>query len=423
MVIRERLVSKTGERTMRVGLATWSNFPVGRQIRTKKIAKAVDEGGGDAVIFARNTSDDPARGTVGDGVSQREERLSYAVVRRFSWLSSTALFGAVTAPIPVNPFWIVWLLLEFSRYDIDVAVACDLRSGIPTVVAATAFGIPVVFDLRENYTGLAHELPTESMVDRIIQNETLVGTLERTTIRLADAVWVVVEERRTQLVDTGVSPEKLTVVSNTPVIDDWAEQTDGGDLTEPETFEWPGFTLVYVGVLNEFRGLDFVLDSMAETAEDDGIHFAVAGEGPYRDALERRCQQLGIEDRVTFLGWIDSDRVQPFLASGDVGVIPHRITPLTEYTIPNKLFDYMLAELPILTRDITPVTRIVKQENCGRVLPPNGTAAETAVQICELSTLDLSELGRNGREAVERRYNWSTDANHVRASLDELCST
>ncbi len=413
---------------MRVGVVVRSNFPVGRQIRTERIARAIEAGDDTAIVFARNTGDDPARGRVGDDSAPAQERLPYAVVRRFSWLSSTPLFGVVAAPIPVNPFWTLWLLLNFSRQDVDVAVAGDLRSGIPTAIAGKLLGITVVFDLREDYAGLARALPADSTLEKVVQNERLVGALERTTIELADAVWVVVEERRDKLVAQGVAPEKLTPISNTPIIRKEGEETplvDGGSNGAASGFDSPGFTLVYVGVLNEFRGLDLLLDAIAELDRDTGepVTLVVAGEGPHRDSLERRCRELDIEDRVTFLGWIDSERVPAFLASGDVGVIPHRVTPLTEYTIPNKLFDYMLAGLPVLARNITPIKRIVTEENCGRVLPPDASGADAAREIRALKRSDLAELGRNGRLAVERRYNWSNDAETVRTSLHALHAT
>lgn len=410
---------------MKVGIVTISNFPTGRQVRTERIAKAIDSDDSEAVVFARNTRSDPARGSVKTERDESEEALPYATVRRFSWLSSTRLFGLVTAPIPVNPLWILWLVVEFSSRDVDAAVAGDLRSGLPTVIAGRLLGIPVVFDLRENYVGLAEALPVDSPVDYLVRNPTVIGALESVTIRLADAVWVVVDERRDQLLDRGVSPEKVTVVSNTPDLGDDGESDPS--VEEPAAdgereFEWSRFTLVYVGVINDFRGLDLILDAIARLRRegDRSIHVAIAGEGPYRETLEERARRLDIADQVTFVGWLDPAQIPAFLAAGDVGVVPHKVSPLTEYTIPNKLFDYMMAELPILTRNITPIRRIVEEHDCGCVLPADATASQTGTRIRHLRDTEISHLGQNGRDAVEEEYNWSTDAARVRESLARL---
>lgn len=407
---------------MRVGISIQDDFPTDRQVRAKRIARALEKEGSETIVFARNTGQDPARGQIESGPRPTQERLSYALVRRFSWLASTPLFGLVTAPLPLNPIWSLWLLLQLRRYDIDVVVAGDIRAGIPTAVAAKLLGIPVVLDVREHYVGLAASLPAKTPLDRVLQHETLVGALERATIALADHVWVVVEERREELIARGTPGEKVSVVSNTPEL---SEETDTAEeLRDPEEagFDWKQFTLVYVGVLNRFRGLDLILDALYHLNQegDSSVNFAVAGEGPHRDALERRAAELGIKDQVTFLGWIDAERVPVFLRSGSAGVIPHEVTALTNHTIPNKLFDYMLAELPVLATDMAPVQRIVTDENCGYVLPPDTTGSDAAAAIQRLKTGDTSMLAANGRRAVEERYNWKRDAKQVRKTLERL---
>lgn len=412
---------------MKTGIAIHDNFPVDRQVRTRRIARTLDEAGDEVVVFARNTRDDPARGRVDGRHRPRSERLPYALVRRFSWLASTPLFGLLSVPVPFNPVWTLWLALEFRREGVDVVVAGDIRVAIPAAVAAGLAGVPMVLDLREHYVGLAASLPTESLLDSVAQNERVVDRIEQASIRVADAVWVVVEERRAELLERGVAPSKVSVVSNTP------------DLTEPQNerlrgeapvadgggFEWPGFTLVYVGVLNEFRGLDLVVDAVARLREQGelDVHFAVAGEGPHRAALERRAERVGVADHVTFLGWIDSERVPAFLAAGDVGVIPHRVNELTDHTVPNKLFDCMMAGLPVLTTDMDPVRRIVEAEACGLALPPDPTPADAAEAVRLLRNAGTAELGENGRKAVKERYNWANDAVEVRETVRRLAET
>lgn len=406
----------TDDDEVTVGVVVQNNFPVDREVRTKRIARALDDGGWSVLVFARNTLDDPELGTVADDVRSRTETLSYATVRRFSWLASTRLSGLVLAPVPINPVWILWTLLEFYRRDVDLGISGDLMAGIPTAVAAKALGVPMVIDVRENYVALARTIPADSLFDRIAQHEYAVRSLERVTLRLADEVWVVVDERREQLIEAGVPASKITVVSNTPELPAEgvrpADDAGAGDVG----FGWQAFTLVYVGVVNEFRGLDLVLDAIAHLVRngETDVHLAVAGDGPHRTALEARCERLGIENHVTFVGWIDSDRVPAFLEAGDVGVVPHDVTPLTTYTVPNKLFDYMLAGLPVLATDMAPVRRIVTEEDCGVILGRDPSPSEVAAGVRRLRGDDAGDFGVNGRQAVDRRYNWAHDAERVR---------
>jgi len=403
------------------GFVVQNNFPVDREVRTRRIAKTLDDSRHSVVVFARNTAEDPDRGEIAGELRTRREQLSYAIVRRFSWLASTPVSGLVLAPVPVNPVWMLWLLLEFYRYDIDVAISGDLMAGLPTAVAAKLLGRPMVIDVRENYVALAKTLPTDSLFDRVAQDERTVRALERVTLWLADEVWVVVEERREQLVEAGVPASKVTVVSNTPELPT-TESPDGDADDESDEFGWPGLTLVYLGFINEYRGLDLLLDAIAAMDANGAadVHLAIAGEGPHRAQLETRCERLGIEDHVTFVGWVDPSQAPAFLAAGDVGVIPHVVTPLTTYTVPNKLFDYMRAGLPVLATDMDPVRRIVTEEDCGVILPRDPSDSAVVDAIRQLEASGPADLGDNGRQAVYRRYNWDHDAKRVRATVSGL---
>jgi len=406
-----------------VGFVVQNNFPIDREVRTRRIAKALDHGLTSVVIFARNTLDDPELGEIADARWKRTEQLPYALVRRFSWLASTPVSRLVLAPIPVNPVWMLWTLLEFYRHDVDIAISGDLMAGIPTAFAAKLLGLPMIIDVRENYVALAKVLPADSLFDRITQHERTVRTLERVTLWLADEVWVVVEERREQLVDAGVPPSKVTVVSNTPELSDEEDSGQGTAAVEHSEFGWPGLTLVYVGFIKEFRGLDLLLDAIARLDEkgETDVHLAIAGDGPHKAHLEERCERLGIKGRVSFVGWIEPSQVPKFLAAGDIGVIPHTVTPLTTYTVPNKLFDYMFAGLPVLATDMAPVRRIVTEEDCGIILPQDPSTSEVITAIRQLESSGPADLGANGYDAVNRRYNWNHDAQRVRTTVSQLC--
>jgi glycosyltransferase involved in cell wall biosynthesis len=402
-----------------VGIVVQDNYPLDRDVRTRKLAKALDDGGWEVRVLARNSLDDPDRGRIRDEHPSATEDIGYAVVSRFSWLLATPLYPVIAAKLPANPFWLLWLAFQFRAADVDVVVACDMRAGLPGILAAKLAGVPAILDLRENFAELAQNKRLTGLIDRIALNVTLVSTIERLTVRSADHVWVVANERKEALINDGVASSSVTVVGNTPYL---RELTEFADTVTSERFGWPGFTLVYVGSINEFRGLDLVIEGLAAVDELDGrpIHFAVAGDGPDRERLERLAERLGVTDRVHFLGWIDPSEVPAFLAAGDVGVIPHVVTTYTNQTVPNKLFDYMVAELPVLTTPCTPVARIVESTDCGRVLPADPDPSETAETIRWMAGSDRhDEWAANGRRAVERQYNWETTVERARATLRE----
>ena len=399
---------------MNVGLVVQNNFPEAQEVRARKIAESLSREGHDIDVFARNTARNPHSEAVRDDPAC--EQLSYATVRRFSWLFPGAMHELLTAPVPVNPFWTVWLTRQFRRASIDVAVVGDIRLGIPTIAAARIVDVPVVVDLRENYPEWARVLPRESLVDHFALNPTMIGAIERLVVRLADKAWVVVEERRQELLARGVPDEKLRVVSNTPALD----ELEGNDDTA--SFDWPGFTFGYLGMLDEFRNLQIAIEALAEAVtEEPDVRLVIGGEGPYRSALERRARTLGVAERVVFAGWIDPEDAAAFRRSWDVGLIPHEPNAFTDTTVPNKLFDYMAAGLPVLATDTAPVARIVAEADCGVTVPRPATPSRFATAMCELRrSAGTAEYGTNGRAAVRDTYNWKHESEVVSASLAEL---
>lgn len=404
---------------MEISVVIQNNFPNDREIRTEKITKSINTLGHSATILARNSQTDPGRGTIHSDSLPAEEVLPYATVRRFSWMAGTRFGSVVLAPIPFNPFWLLWMTLEFRRQKPDLVIAADLRAGLTAVIAARVFGIPIIVDLRENFPEFAKQLSSEGFVDAVTMNPRFVAFLERVLIRLSDHVWVVIEEKKWALVERGVPNEKISIVSNTPLRTDVSEDTE---CPYPEdSFE--GFSLVYAGLINDFRGLDLMIDGVDELVSkgQTDVYLIIAGDGPHREQLERKAAELAVTDNVLFTGWIDSEQIPAFLKSGDIGVIPHRVNGYTHTTVPNKLFDYMAAGLPVLTTNAAPIRRIVRDVECGRVLPSNPTGEDVAEAVTELRKSDsFCDYVDNGRDAIDDRFNWDRETDQIRADITAL---
>lgn len=404
---------------MEIGLVIANNYPLDREVRTKRVSKTLDDNDHSVTVFGYNSRSDAARGTIQGEFLPTTDRLEYANVLRFSWLVSVPVLSFLTRPLPFNPLWLAWMIIGFAREDVDLVVACDIRAGPTAIVAAKLLGIPVIVDVRENFPEYAKLLSTGSLVDRIQHNELIVRRLEEFVFRQADEVWVVTEERRDSLDVRLRNQANITVVKNVPSLAE--SQQDTSRAVEPIGSTRSGFTFVYVGVINDYRGLDPIIEALGHVESHDGIHVIIAGEGPHRPALERLATRLGVQDSVTFTGWIDSEEVPAFLNSGDVGLIPHDVNAFTNTTLPNKLFDCMLQGLPVLATDMAPVSRIVRETGCGRIIPRNAEPEDiTSIMTDMMQTDSLLEMGENGRRAVETRYNWEVESKTVLESVERV---
>jgi glycosyltransferase involved in cell wall biosynthesis len=402
---------------MNVGIVVDKNYPIDREIRTRKIAKSLDKNDDEVYILCRNTDADPAKDEISSTDDAPRGELRYATVLRFSWFDALPFFSFVKAPVPFNPFWTLWLMLIIWREDLDAIVGVNIRAGPNAVIASKLLHRPVIIDIRENHAELAKRLPKDSIVDLVTHHPWTIYTIEAFIYRFSDGIWVVAAERRTVMPDWVKKKNHVSVVSNTPYL---TELEEFRATESNQTFDWPGFTLVYIGVLNDFRGLELILQAMVDPATDEDLTFAIAGEGPHQETLVRTAHELGIENRVFFEGWIDPEEAPNFLTAGELGVIPHEVNAFTNTTIPNKLFDMMSAGLPVLATEMRPVEAIISETECGEVVNPDNTQG-VAQTIARLRSSDqLDQMARNARGAIKHQYNWENEAETIFVSLQRV---
>jgi len=101
----------------------------------------------------------------------------------------------------------------------------------------------------------------------------------------------------------------------------------------------------YVGVLNMGRGLHQILEAMVDISEE--YHLQLIGDGDIRRHLETRTEDLGLEHRVKFLGYVHPDKINALLENSWCGINLLDSTSLNYYySLANKYFDYIHAACP-----------------------------------------------------------------------------
>ena len=367
-------------------------------VRVEKIVVALAEAGHDVTLISRNTK---RRAT-------HEEANGFRI-RRFPPLPAWCrkLNTLIEVPFFLNPFWFLFLYRSFRAAGADIVVVRDLPLMPTAIWAARGLHCRVVFDMAECYPLMYRSIIQFSkrrLASLLLKNPALASVLERYSVRNADHVLVMIEESRDRLLAMGFDPHKISIVSNTPT-------TMGG---APKDHRDTGvLRLLYVGFITRIRGLDTLLrgihDYYRRRAGGPEIEFHAVGVGDAREELIRMAEDLGIAESVSFPGWCEQDLVDRLYAESDVGVLTYRQCPHWNTTIPNKLFDYMRAGMPVLATDIIPIMRIIESEHCG-VIFADGDAAACGDALAKLAAPTVrNELGHHGYRAVQLRYHWELD--------------
>jgi len=130
----------------------------------------------------------------------------------------------------------------------------------------------------------------------------------------------------------------------------------------------------------------------------------------------RKAKQLKGYERVEYLGFIPWKSVLEMLPDCDLGLLLLQPVPGYLYHGENsiKLFEYMMASLPVLCSDFPNLKRIIGQENCGITVDPTDPV-EIGKKIMYLADNPgvAGRMGENGRKAVKEKYNWETEADKL----------
>lgn len=176
----------------------------------------------------------------------------------------------------------------------------------------------------------------------------------------------------------------------------------------PRLVRRPGALLaVYVGSIQENRGLETAIRALQEAPSWD---LAVVGYGHHRPVLETLARTLGLSHRVSFLGPVPHDRLVETAAGGDAGLcLIVGESRSYRLSVPNKLFEYFAAGLPVLAADLPEIAAIARPTDAAVVCD----ATDPTDVARALRALDADEqreaLGRAARRAHETRYNWERE--------------
>ena len=195
----------------------------------------------------------------------------------------------------------------------------------------------------------------------------MVAWLERRMIRKATAVITVspsiAEAYRERYAAHGI-PE-VHLVRNIP------EPQPTQDGQAPDHFRSRfgisenDFIALYQGAFTHNRGLETALDAM-RGLEGTGIHLVLMGYGPLQslvDATAEALPHVHVHPAVAYEDVLEHTR------SADVGLVSVKPTCLSYlYCLPNKLFEYLLAGVPVLANDLPDCRALIEEFHVGKVV-------------------------------------------------------
>ena len=155
--------------------------------------------------------------------------------------------------------------------------------------------------------------------------------------------------------------------------------------------------LLYQGAINIGRGLELIIDTMPLL---ENCLLIIAGKGDIFEKLQQKVASQNLHGYVHFLGNLPPEKLQKITPLADVGFSLEEDIGLSyRYCLPNKLFDYIQAEVPVIVSDLPEMKTIVNKYQIGNVLSIR-TPEELAKKINSVLNSNFSFALKKAKEEL-----------------------
>jgi len=170
---------------------------------------------------------------------------------------------------------------------------------------------------------------------------------------------------------------------------------------------------LYQGDLQADRGLDVLV--YAARFLTPGVVVVMMGGGEDRAVFERLIVQERVSDRVKIIPPVPYDELLLWTASADIGLIIFRTEAVSyQLALPNKLFEYVMAGLPVLASPLEAVVDLVEGYQVGRAVTSTSPQAVGLAINTMLSDHDArADMRRNALAAAKRDLRWEVESNRL----------
>lgn len=277
------------------------------------------------------------------------------------------------------------MLVRIVKLKPDVVHAHDVNMLPIAWIGAALSDARLVYD--------AHELSTEREGYHHLRG--VVARVEGFLIRRADAV-ITTTELRSRYLARAYSVSRPLVLQNRPVVSDVPVC---GRLRRELGIPERRALVLYQGGLQPGRGLELIMRAAVRVREAD---FVFVGRGGLESHLRELSKELDVTAHVHFVPARPVDELPEWTVDADVGLQVLENTCFNHFSADsNKLFEYIVAGVPVIASDLPEIRRIVKQCGVGLLIRP-GSLDELVAALRRLLK-DPSLRGEFRRRAITAR--------------------
>lgn len=241
--------------------------------------------------------------------------------------------------------WKLYIELLKKADQHTILLSNDLDTLLPNYMVSKKLNLPLVYDSHEIFT----EMP--SVNGRFTQN--IWRSLE-SFIAPKLKFMMTASESYADWFHKTYGIERPVVVQNFPLKS--GNPQDYSIVNSPKV-------IIYQGVINPSRGLDKLIPEMHKI---ENAELWIAGDGPKKKEFQELTKNLGLDDKVKFIGKILPEKLREITQKADLGVSIEENNGLSYYfSMPNKISDYIQARIPVVVSDFPEMRKVADHFKAG----------------------------------------------------------
>ncbi|HXH16445.1 MAG TPA: TIGR04063 family PEP-CTERM/XrtA system glycosyltransferase [Sphingomonas sp.] len=279
---------------------------------------------------------------------------------------------------------------------------------LAALIVARRRKLPLVYEIRAfwedaavgNGTGTATSLRYRAT-----------RALETWAVRRADAVAVICEGLRGDLVARGIAADKIIVSPNGVDLELFGTAPPRDDALGAGLGLDGADVVGFIGSFYDYEGLDDLIAAMpALVAARPNARLLMVGGGPMEAALRAQAEASPVADAIRFVGRVPHQEVERYYGLVDVLAYPRKRMRLTDLVTPLKPLEAMAQGRLVTASDVGGHRELIRDGDTGTLFPPDdpgAIAAALAGMFADRSGWDA--MRARGRAFVQDERNWSSN--------------
>ena len=296
-------------------------------------------------------------------------------------------------------------LVRAWRPDI-IHAHSPVLNAIPAQRVARRHGIPMVYEIRAFWEDAAVGNGTGREGDA---RYLLTRLAETWAARRADALVVICEGLRQDLIVRGISPEKIAVAPNGVDMDMFGDPSPLDPALRSRLGLDGAEVIGFIGSFYDYEGLDDLIAAMpALVVERPNVKLLLVGGGPMEGALKAQAAASPVAHAIRFVGRVPHDEVEKYYSLVDILAYPRKAMRLTELVTPLKPLEAMAQGRLVAASSVGGHRELIEDGVTGTLFPsgdPDAIARALAGLLDDRNGWDRRRAA--ARAFVERERSWS----------------